>query len=27
MVDGTKMHLVRERERIDQLFSGERPLA
>jgi diaminopimelate decarboxylase len=27
MVDGAKMHLVRERERIDQLFSGERPLA
>ena len=26
MVDGDKVHLVRERERIDQLFAGERLL-
>jgi len=26
MVDGARMHLVRERERVEQLFAGERPL-
>ena len=26
MVDGSTMHLIRERERIEQLFAGERPL-
>jgi len=26
MVDGGKVHLIRERERIEQLFAGERPL-
>ena len=26
MIDGDKAHLVRERERIEQLFAGERPL-
>ncbi len=26
MVDGGTMHLIRERERIEQLFAGERPL-
>jgi diaminopimelate decarboxylase len=27
MVDGDSVHLIRERERIEQLFSGEHPLA
>ena len=26
MIDGGTMHLIRERERIEQLFAGERPL-
>ncbi|THF60219.1 diaminopimelate decarboxylase [Pseudothauera rhizosphaerae] len=27
IVDGERVHLVRERERVEQLFAGERPLA